>query len=45
MVIPFRGQGLLLRTNLLHCKDYIAAVAKCKDSYLFEILFGIISLN
>ena len=22
MVIPFRGQGLLLRTTLLHCKDY-----------------------
>ena len=45
MVIPFRGQGLLLRTTLLHCKDYIAAVAKCMDSYLLEILFGIISIN
>ena len=27
MVIHFRGQGLSLRTTLLHCKDYIAAVA------------------
>ena len=33
MVIPFRGQGLLLRTTLLHCKDYIVAVAKRMDSY------------
>ena len=24
----FRGQGLSLRTTLLHCKDYIVAVAK-----------------
>ena len=28
MVIHFRGQGLSLRTTLLHCKDYIVAVAK-----------------
>ena len=34
MVIPLRGQGLSLRTNLLHCKDYIVAVAKCMDSFI-----------
>ena len=27
MVIHFRGQVLSLRTTLLHCKDYIEAVA------------------
>ena len=28
MVINFGCQGLSLRTTLLHCKDYIVAVAK-----------------
>ena len=28
MVIHFRGQVLSLRKALLHCKDYIVAVAK-----------------
>ena len=32
MVIHFRGQGLTPRTTLLHCKDYIVAVAKWMDS-------------
>ena len=47
MVIPLRGQGLSLRTNLLHCKDYIVAVAvaKCMDSYLLEICFALIQLS
>ena len=27
-VIHFRGQGLSLRTSLLHCNDYSLAVAK-----------------
>ena len=46
MVIQFRGQGLSLRTTLLHCKDYIVAVAKGMDSNrLLEILFCIISIN
>ena len=27
MVLHFRGKGLSLRTTLLHCKDYIVAVA------------------
>ena len=46
MVIHFRGQGLSLRTTLLHCKDYIVAVAKWMDSNkLLEILFCIISIN
>ena len=46
MVIHFRGQGLLLRTTLLHCKDYIVAIAKWMDSNkLLEILFCIISSN
>ena len=46
MVIHFRGQGLSLRTTLLHCLDYIVAVAKWIDSNkLLEILFCIISIN
>ena len=39
MVIYFRDQGLSLRKTLLHCKDYIVAVAKRMDSNkLIEIL-------
>ena len=46
MVIHFRGQGLSLRTTILHCKDYIVAVAKLMDSNrLLEILFCIISIK
>ena len=42
----FRGQGLSLRTALLHCKDNIVAVAKRMDSNeLLEILFCIISIK
>ena len=28
MGIHFKGQGLLLRTTLMHCNDYIVTVAK-----------------
>ena len=47
MVIQFRGQGLSLRKKtLLHCKNYIVAVAKCMDlNKLLETLFLIISIN
>ena len=47
MVIHLRGQGLSLRKKtLLHCKDYIVAVAKRIDSNkVLEILFCIISIN
>ena len=46
MVIHFRGQGLSLRTIILHCKDYTVVVAKFMDSNkLLEILFCIISIN
>ena len=46
MVIHVRGQGSLLRTTLLHCKDYIVAVAKRMDSNkLLEIWFCIVSIN
>ena len=42
MVIHFRGQGLSLRTTLLHCKDYIVAVAKWTDSNkLLEFCFAL----
>ena len=46
MVIHLRGQCLSLRTTLLHCKDYIVAVAKGMDSNkLLEILFCVVSIN
>ena len=46
MVIHVRGPGSSLRTTLLHCKEYIVAVAKLMDSNkLLEILFYIISIN
>ena len=46
MVIHFRGQVFSLRTTLLHCKDYIVAVAEQMDlNKLLEILFCIISIN
>ena len=46
MVIHLRGPCLLLRTTLLHRKDYIVAVAKGMDSNkLLKILFCIISVN
>ena len=45
MVIHSGGQGLSLRKTLLHCKDYIVAVAKRIDSNkLLDILFRI-SIN
>ena len=37
MVIYFRDQGSSVRTTLLHCKDYIVAVAKWMDSNKLEI--------
>ena len=41
MVLHFRGQCLSLRITILHCKDYIVAVAKWIDSNkLLEILFA-----
>ena len=46
MVIHFRGQCLSFRTTLLHCKEYIVAVAKrMGTNKLLEILFGILSIN
>ena len=42
MVIHFRGQGVSLRTTLLHCKDYIVTAAKLMDSNkLLEINFAL----
>ena len=45
MVIHLRGQGVSLRTTLLHCKDYIVAVAKWVDSNKLLEMFCIISIN
>ena len=45
MVIHFGCQGLSLRTTLLHCKDYIVAVAKIYGQKILGILFCIISIN
>ena len=41
MVIHFRGQGLSLGTTLLHCKDYIVAVAKWTQINYWKLCFAL----